>query len=201
MTGGVLQYLVKILSGFPFYFFGILLLADTNYSCSLSKWKIEWNVLALSNISLGDAHTRPTNLKSHCLSLQLYLNTFKWHGSVLRNYCLLLWEKKSNQITYLISRTRFHIMHTILTANLSNSVVISACHYMKEKIKTFQVLLHLNASYSVKTTGSPTSVCVCVRGRKRRSYVKPKTLGSIYWFYLGYLVEMQRNLYVPELSY
>lgn len=41
-------------------------------------------------------------------------------------------------------------MRITLTANLSNSIVISACHYMKEKIKTFQVLLHLNASFQSK---------------------------------------------------
>lgn len=91
-------------------------------------------------------------------------------------------RKKSNQIIYLISRIRFHILHTILTANL---VVISACHYIKEKTKTFQVLLHLNTSYSVRITAAPTSVCLCVCGRKKRWYVKSKTLGSICWFYLG----------------
>lgn len=169
---------------------------------SLIKWKIEWNIQALSTISLGDAHARPTNLKSQFLSLQFYLNTFTWHSSVLRNYCLLLWKKtQPNQIIYLISRIRLHIVHSILTANLSNSVVISACHYMKKKIKTFQVLLHLNTSYSVKTTAPPTSVYVCVCGGKRRWYIKSKTLGPIFWFYLGYLVEMQRNLYVPELPH
>lgn len=46
---------------------------------------------------------------------------------------------ENKKINYLISRIRVHIMHTILTANLNNSIVTSACHYMKEKIKSFQV--------------------------------------------------------------
>lgn len=90
-------------------------------------------------------------------------------------------------------------MHTIFTANLSDSIVISACHYMKEKIKTFQMLLCLNTSYSVKTAAPSTRVCVCVCSGKRRWHVKSKTLGPICWFYLGFLVEMQRDKYVPKL--
>lgn len=58
MSGGDLQYLFNIPSGFPFYFFGILLLADTNYPWLTNQMKVKQ---ALSNVSLGDAHNRPTN--------------------------------------------------------------------------------------------------------------------------------------------